>query len=204
MVSPSFVHSSPESLVLTPVVPPRPVAVSAPVVHPRLAASHPGMGGAADGGVAGGVAVSAGASPPRRTILGCGHVRAGDRAVVGEVDVRATASDTAPPHQQKICVRSPARLGAAALPAGSIRPAQPKRRWLAVGMVAGVDVDEMDDLQYRQFQQRDGDQQRREFQHDLGDVDLHRRSRRRLSDGGPGAVVSTSVVDLVHATSVVR
>ena len=136
-----------------------------------------------------GVAVSAGASPPRRTILGCGHVRAGDRAVVGEVDVRATASDTAPPHQQKICVRSPARLGAAALPAGSIRPAQPKRKWLAVGMVVGVDADEMDDLQYRQFQQRDGDQQRREFQRDLGDVDI----RRRLSDGGRGAVVSTRV-----------
>ena len=56
-------------------------------------------------------------------------------------------------------------------------------------MVAGVDADEMDDLQYRQFQQRDGDQQRREFQRDLGDADI----RRRLSDGGRGAVVSTRV-----------
>ena len=146
------------------------------------------MGGADGGGAAGGAAVSAGASPLGAQ-LGCGHARDGDRAVVGDVDVRATAIDIASPHHQKDCVRSPARLGAAALPAGSIRPAQPKRRWLAVGMVAGVDVDEMDDLQYRQFQQRDGDQQRREFQRDLGDVDI----RRRLSDGGRGAVVSTRV-----------
>ena len=199
MVSPSFVHASPESLVLTPVVPSRPVAVVAPVVHPRPAASHPGMGGAADGGVAGGVAVSAGASPPRRTILGCGHVRAGDRAVVGEVDVRATASDTAPPHQQKICVRSPARLGAAALPAGSI-PQQ--RQWLVAAMVHGLTVEDMSEREYREFQQRGGGQQRRKpltFQHDPGDGDRRQRIRRRLSDGGPGAVV-----DLVHVTSVVR
>ena len=199
MVSPSFVHSSPESLVLTPVVPPRPVAVSAPVVHPRLAASHPGMGGAADGGVAGGVVVSAGASPPRRTILGCGHVRAGDRAVFGEVSVRVTASDTAPPHQQKICVRSPARLGAAALPAGSI-PQQ--RQWLVAAMVHGLTVEDMSEREYREFQQRGGGQQRRKpltFQHDPGDGDRRQRIRRRLSDGGPGAVV-----DLVHVTSVVR
>ena len=199
MVSPSFVHSSPESLVLTPVVPPRPVAVSAPVVHPRLAASHPGMGGAADGGVAGGVVVSAGASPPRRTILGCGHVRAGDRAVFGEVSVRVTASDTAPPHQQKICVRSPARLGAADPPAGSI-PQQ--RQWLAAAMVHGLTVEDMSAREYGELQQRGGGQQRRTpltFQHDPGDGDRRQRIRRRLSDGGPGAVV-----DLVHVTSVVR
>ena len=146
-----------------------------------------------------GVAVSAGASPPRRTILGCGHVRAGDRAVVGEVDVRATASDTAPPHQQKICVRSPARLGAAALPAGSI-PQQ--RQWLVAAMVHGLTVEDMSEREYREFQQRGGGQQRRKpltFQHDPGDGDRRQRIRRRLSDGGPGAVV-----DLVHVTSVVR
>ena len=146
------------------------------------------MGGADGGGAAGGAAVSAGASPLGAQ-LSCGHARDGDRAVVGDVDVRATAIDIASPQHQKDCVRSPARLGAAALPAGSIRPAQPKRRWLAVGMVVGVDADEMDDLQYRQFQLRDGDQQRREFQRDLGDADI----RRWLSDGGRGAVVSTRV-----------
>ena len=74
-------------------------------------------------------------------------------------------------------------------------------------MVHGLTVEDMSESEYREFQQRGGDQKRRKintFQYDHGDVDRRQRIRRWLSDGGPGAVVSTSVVDLVHATSVVR
>ena len=72
-------------------------------------------------------------------------------------------------------------------------------------MVHGLTVEDMSEREYREFQQRGGGQQRRKpltFQHDPGDGDRRQRIRRRLSDGGPGAVVSTSVVDLVHATAV--
>ena len=69
-------------------------------------------------------------------------------------------------------------------------------------MVHGLTVEDMSAREYGELQQRGGGQQRRKpltFQHDPGDGDRRQRIRRRLSDGGPGAVV-----DLVHVTSVVR